>query len=137
MEMKQFILTATWVSSSWNLYAGFRRMGVGRPPCLPPMGNPDMSKVEKSIVFRTRHQCIATFLLKNSKRVNTSFLVIQNGEVKCCYLTRFLKAWFIQLQPCLRDCLVHVYIYIRDLSKQFWRTQKTQCSNWVFELNLH
>ena len=71
------------------------RMGVGRPPCPPPMGNPDMSKIEKSIVFRTRQQCIATFLLKNSKRVNTSFLVIQNGEVKCCYLTRFLKAWFI------------------------------------------
>ena len=72
-----------------------RMEGSASPNAPTRMENPDMSKVEKSIVFRTRHQCIATFLLKNSKRVNTSFLVIQNGEVKCCYLTRFLKAWFI------------------------------------------
>ena len=44
------------------------RMGGSAPLNAPPhMENPDMSKVEKSIVFRTRHQCIATFLLKNSK----------------------------------------------------------------------
>ena len=44
-----------------------RMEGSASPNAPPRMENPDMSKVEKSIVFRTTHQCIATFLLKNSK----------------------------------------------------------------------